>query len=174
MAIRGKQPQPTDLAYIAGMIDGEGTVGIYRKVPKKPTHSVRYHERVAISNSNLEALNYINDFFPGVFAKNIRYSDKHSPMWRLEYHVLRAHPILEAVLPYLIIKRKQAELVLKYRKTIVLTDRTLVGQAWHPRLDEAEGERRKWYYDELKRLNMRGVQPQRLNIVTSQVDEVIV
>lgn len=174
MAIRGKQPLQTDLAYIAGLIDGEGTVGIYRKNPKKPTHSWAFRERVAISNSNLKALEYVNQFFPGTMAKNTRYSEKHSPMWRLEYHVLRAVPILEAVLPYMIIKREQAELVLQYRKTIVLVDRTIVGQAWHPRLPEEEFKRREWYYYELKRLNKTGVQPQRLSEMAPQAGDAIV
>ena len=165
MVTRGKQPAPTDLAYIAAMIDGEGTVGIYRKYPQKPTHKMRYLERVAISNSCTEVLDYIQQFFPGCVAKNKRYSDLHKPMFRLEYHVLRVRPILEACLPYMIIKKKQAEMVLAYRDNIVIDQ-------FH-NLPQKELEKREWYYQELKKLNKTGVQPQRL-IGTTAKAEVIV
>jgi len=162
MATRGKQPKETDLAYIAGIIDGEGTVGIYKKKPKNEYQSPGYRERVAISSSNLEVLNYINKFFPGVIAKNTRYSSKHSPMFRLEYHVLRAIPILEAVSKYMIIKKKQAEKVLAYRKAITPIDPKKSKSFGPQRLSSKEIALRESYYQELKKLNLRGVQPQRL------------
>lgn len=165
MATRSKQPAPTDLAYIAGLIDGEGTVGIYKKNPIKPTHKVAYRERVAISNSNTEVLDYIHQFFPGCIAKNTRYSDKHSPMFRLEYHVLKARPILEACLPYMRIKKKQAEMVLAYRDNIVIDQ-------FH-NLPQEELDKREWYYQELKKLNKTGVQPQRLSGTTAKAEAIV-
>lgn len=171
MTTRGKQPKNIQLAYIAGLIDGEGTIGIYKKNYKSTSKAKpSFRERISISNSNLDVLMWIKEFFPkGSITKNTRYSDNHSPMFRLEYHVLKVIPILRATLPYLRIKKEQAKQVLKYRVNIKVILKTAKGK--DRKLTDEEWNKRNTYYLLLKSLNKTGVQPQRLSEITSSIED---
>lgn len=123
--------EETKLAYIAGLIDGEGTITIARSLypkKKKILNGPMYAERVLIgmnyTKKNYLALNMIKQEFKGVLSieKKI-YNSKNSfkssgP--RIQYKASNkiAINLLNKIFPYLIIKKNQAKLVFKLRRSI--------------------------------------------------------
>jgi hypothetical protein len=110
-----------DLAYIAGLIDGEGYIGI-----KKSTYQIRvvkdmvnpsYHERIQIRMVDEEAIKFIADNFGGFYYKEKPHSRSPKPLYCYQASDLKATNILKQILPFLKVKRKNAEIVLKLRES---------------------------------------------------------
>lgn len=119
------------LAYLAGLLDGEGCFHICDKVIKpRKSRGIRKTKKVwnartnfslmiTICNTNLEVLNWLKDVFGG-FVYIAKKPGK--PGWDIKkaWHMPcgPSRQILEAVLPYLIIKKNQAKLMIEGRKII--------------------------------------------------------
>jgi len=111
----------TDKAYIAGLIDGEGCISI------APKHKPGYYDvRLTISNTSKSLIEWAVTRIGGLFyadhwdysRSNEPSSNRHPETWKLRSSLIftsqKARAILHAVLPYLVIKRPQAELALSY------------------------------------------------------------
>jgi len=102
----------SDAPYLAGFIDGEGTITAnFRMTQSSRKEAVHY--RLMLSNSNLEVLEWIQARWGG----RLEHMGKpRSPKHRLIYYLYWGGPdcipVIQAVYPYLIIKRRQAQLVL--------------------------------------------------------------
>ena len=92
----------TEKAYIAGIIDGEGTIGIHKDSRRS---WVLYQPRVSIANSNRELLEWI---------KTKACVNCHIHRIELDINNYDVKPLLIAVIPYLHIKKKQATLMLEF------------------------------------------------------------
>ena len=103
----------TTLAYLAGVLDSDGTIGV-----KRNTYSVRvvgdsaqptYSERIHIRQVERAAL----EVFAATFGGNIGITDptakRGRPLWNWGQTDRKAATTLVALLPYLRIKRAQAE-----------------------------------------------------------------
>jgi hypothetical protein len=106
--------------YIAGLVDGEGTVSI-EKVNRKDRKYGQYKPIVKISNTCREALDTIAKYVGG-FRYTIKEGrtthNSKKPIYDIQ--LVRCKDVevfLEMILPYLIIKRKHAELVLQFCKS---------------------------------------------------------
>lgn len=97
-----------DAAYLAGIIDGEGSIDIYAS-------SEQMLARVSVGNTYLPLLEEIQKHYGGMLCRNkSNKSNRVKPFYQLEWRGnKRIRPLLEAVLPYLIVKRAQAEFVLQ-------------------------------------------------------------
>jgi hypothetical protein len=140
--------QNTDWAYLAGIIDGEGCVGIeVLHADGKSRLRDYYSSRLCIINTNLEMLQWVQRNFGGTIqTKLTKATNKLCYRWHIFGRNLVA--TLQGVLPYLIIKRKQAETVLEYRSKIVPEN--------NARVSPEEDERRRLLYLECRRLNQIG------------------
>lgn len=104
----------TDIAYMAGIVDGEGCIGIH-KSGKKPNGNPNYFLRVTIG--------ICNEYIPNLFRFNFGgrldfYPSKHmnwSPQWRWTVSHEQAANCLRILLPYLRLKRQEAELGLQFQ-----------------------------------------------------------
>ena len=102
-------------AYLAGIVDGEGTVTLTRH-HKNRTPS----PQVSVSNNDLELLEYIRDI---TNCGQIRAKKKSKPHHHQSWHwqvnsvsdILR---ILEQLYPFLRVKKLQAGLILKHYKEV--------------------------------------------------------
>lgn len=120
-----------ELAYLAGLIDGEGNVSIgdTRKSPRKSrglrkprkeyVGQINYTTQVSICNCNLEVLEWLKAKFGGL----IHIAKKPGkPGWDIKKAwVMPCKPcreILQSILPYLIIKKNQAKLLIEAREII--------------------------------------------------------
>lgn len=104
------------LDYIAGFIDGEGTIGLNKLTPSIASHTRKpflLRPRFQASSTNRESLEEIQRVLGGTIS-NIR-PDKpnHKPsfIWSASYKNFLES--LSAVLPYLRMKHRQAELTLE-------------------------------------------------------------
>lgn len=100
-------------SYLAGVIDGEGYIYItYCKSTKN------YLCGVFIKNTNKKLLEVFSKYFGGniIFHKRAKPNHKDSYDWAC--FGKKAAKLCKYTLPYLTIKRKQAEILLKFSKTL--------------------------------------------------------
>jgi hypothetical protein len=106
--------------YLAGLVDGEGTVSIV-KTNRKDRKNEQYKPLVEITNTCRKALDIVIERV-GSFRCHSKKGRLYRNSRKAIYDILiRKHKdvevFLEMILPYLIIKRKHAELVLGFCKS---------------------------------------------------------
>jgi len=115
------------LAYLAGVIDGEGTIYVSKR---KNRGLDDYWPRVQIVNTNKPMMVYIHNTFGGLFYEKNR--SKHSKKWKTQYEWVTNRTLMDIILPlvipYLICKKPQAELMIKFRDTFQKNTKIRVSQ----------------------------------------------
>lgn len=99
-----------DVAYFAGLFDGDGSVGVYNRSDKSG-----YISSVIITNTKREPLDELTSIFGGYVS--VRKQDYKKYKFLYNWHVYGKDQIrfLMAILPFLRIKRQQVELFLEYK-----------------------------------------------------------
>ena len=133
------------LAYLAGLLDGEGYLGITRQTRQSGAYAgdLVLHARMVIGITCQHILIIRDEYGVGVIYKSK--ARKHNHKDRLDW-TIRVHEIkglLPRLVPYLKIKQLQAELLLKYFDLPRTRDEMYRSQATA-------------IYEELRRLNYRG------------------
>ena len=101
---------PTEWAYLAGLIDGEGTVTIDRV--SKGTNFT-YRPSLVLVSTTPCLVDWLFDRFPcGSRHVNNSRNEAWKPQHRVAYVYRPATHLLLGMLPYLVLKRDQAEIVL--------------------------------------------------------------
>ena len=111
---------PATLGYLAGLIDGEGTIGIKtqfaRGSSKNPSHSIV----VSVVNTDARLMLWLGEVVGGrVYGPR---ADKrntargHKPRWDWTIFGGNAERLLIAIRPYLVIKGEQADLAIGMRR----------------------------------------------------------
>lgn len=107
-----------DLAYAAGIIDGEGC--IYLSVNwVRPNGKIRYRHlspRLEVACASLCLIEWLLRKFGGNFGAGKRPNRKPYYKWSLASN--EAETFLRAVYPYLVIKRDQADVLFRFRSTM--------------------------------------------------------
>jgi len=106
----------TDLAYIAGLFDGEGCIriGKCKKTPRQMT-SYSLHCSLSIANQYLPEL--LRMFFGGgIRRRNLPPPRK--MQWDWQIHGENAISFLKAIYPYMILKKGQADIAFKFQEAI--------------------------------------------------------
>ncbi len=98
------------LAYIAGIIDGEGTIGI------KKTNKRYSTIRVNVGNTNQWLIEFLQMQFGGYTWLNRPENNNWKECWRWEVVARKAYRVLILISPYLQIKRDQAELAIQFQQ----------------------------------------------------------
>jgi hypothetical protein len=110
------------LAYIAGFVDGEGSISIgvnWHKIKWAPFRQRRYHLRVTIAQNTKFILDEIQGFFGGCLKKiKNRNPEKHRQHYNLCIDCLKGEAFLKAIYPWLRIKKKQAEVAIKFQECV--------------------------------------------------------
>ena len=135
----------TELAYIAGFVDGEGCISVYRR-----SNGITYVPSLSISNTNLEVLQYINGLLGGVgyFIEMKSHNPKWKTAWKLRFDSKKCGEVLKPLLPYVRVKHQQMEMAL------ILID-FQSGKNGQQVLESAASAK-KTLYDAIKKLNTRG------------------
>jgi hypothetical protein len=114
--LRLKCPEltPTELAYLAGIIDGEGSVMFWhnRKAGKtKPG--------VTITSTSEALVTWLRERVRFSDAFTVRHSRqaKRLPAWAFVFQGISFVPFYEALLPYLIVKQRQMELLIAFSRS---------------------------------------------------------
>lgn len=103
-----------DWAWVAGFVDGEGSIGIHRAAdPRIGRHS--YRAALQIGNTNRDALVRVAEIMgvTNAITQLAPQTERHATQWHFQVrersHLWRILPQIE---PYLVIKRLQAQLTL--------------------------------------------------------------
>lgn len=102
----------TDLAYAAGIIDGEGCIGLYTNSRKAALPSYQMSVRVRTTDGWLCQWLALS-FGGGTFFDEHIGNRKDQWVWFLTGN--KALPFLELVLPYLRLKKPEAELAIHFQ-----------------------------------------------------------
>lgn len=148
MALRKLVLSDTDAAYIAGIVDGEGWIGIHKLGSRGGTSRRvgQYRMCVEVGNTNEPVIRFLKSRLHGAVTFHPgRGGSKAHWKWRCTSHI--ALLVLDAVLPYLIIKRRQAVLCRRFQRytqspSRIVTDKAVAVQTR--------------IHDEVRALNRRG------------------
>lgn len=109
-------------AYLAGIIDGEGTIFFGFQKPHRPSGQLTGHwcVRVSVVNTDARLIEWLVTRFPhshvGFLKKQ---SDRHRDVYRWTTSNLKAVPVIDAAFPYLVLKQAQATLARRMMETHV-------------------------------------------------------
>lgn len=113
-----KTVSETDAAYVAGLIDGEGCFCITRKKPTGRKHSPSYEAHLVVAMSNASVLAWLKDLLGGWDQFHVRKLPSGKQMYRWQAKSEDSVRIAKLLLPYLKVKRKQAELFIRFREQL--------------------------------------------------------
>ena len=102
--------------YIAGFIDGEGHISLIRRI-KKGRDEINYMPCFMVCNTHKEVLKMIREKIGGRWVESINISSYsgRDKLYRIIISKAEAlNEVLPKIIPYLIIKRENAELVLRF------------------------------------------------------------
>jgi len=105
--------EEAEKAYIAGIVDGEGTVTL-----------MKHHKNetplpfVAIANNNLDLLKWIKSLVGGNICTKKKRLPHHNDSYVLNIRQDRAMRLLNEIKEFLIVKRQQADLITTQYKAV--------------------------------------------------------
>jgi hypothetical protein len=105
---------PLVLAYLAGIVDGEGYIGIKRTM-RKDSVSPIFHERIQVRMIHEPAIKLLADTLGGNYYREKMGQRQGRPLYCWQASDALACDILRALLPYLRIKDGNARAVLELR-----------------------------------------------------------
>lgn len=121
---------PAKLAYIAGLIDGEGCIDIARRDGRldkgRNNRGIRHVLRVHISNTDVRILKWLVDTLGGsIHWVKPNPTKRHRLMGNWACAGRNVELLLQAVAPYIVGKRDQVDIALAFR---AITFRKCLGQ----------------------------------------------
>lgn len=128
---------PVDAAYIAGFLDGEGSIMLYRRRDKAAL-------RVGFANTDRPILEWISQVTACGSITFKRGNEAHKHGYILQMNADAAASLLRQIRPYLHIKAKQADLAIAFQERMQ---------------DPALNSDRVWQYDyqaAMQSMNQRG------------------
>ena len=134
------------LAYLAGIIDGEGTITIFHYKRLN-----RYYLTVEVYNNSKELIDWLINNFGGdsrpihSASRLIQTNWKITYVWRISNN--ETLNFLKAVYPYLLVKKEQCEIAIKFKETFLKRECPI---------SKTTFEFRKSLYERIKPLNQRG------------------
>jgi hypothetical protein len=117
--------KPTDAAYLAGFVDADGYIGIVSVATNK-----NYVSQISVANRSRQ----IVDEFKRLFGGQIRARNVNHPNWQVCYEwkltSRKACYAIKILLPYLRIKKSQANLALEVQE--IKDKHSLAEKRWDP------------------------------------------
>jgi intein/homing endonuclease len=99
------------LAYFAGLFDGEGCINVAEVKPRPGRRSPSFQTVAQVSMTDRRSLDLLLDSFGGSIRRTNKVGARPIWVWRV-YHKA-AKLFLEDILPYLVVKKLQAELLIE-------------------------------------------------------------
>lgn len=162
----------TELIWSAGFMDGEGTITIKRV--RRGNDGKLYHLPYISCGQvnkpdNLEALKKLQKLFGGSITHYIQKPKHRDWIDTITWNVTSklALSCAEKLSPYLVIKNKQAKLLIDFAKLFIRNGL----KTW---LTESERDEREVYFWKMRDLNVKGkIRLQRLSEKTAKADAIV-
>lgn len=105
-----------ELAYAAGLIDGEGCIGVYNTRPKASTKAAHFQSTVRVCMKTPEPILWLWDRWPfqREIAKTKGGPTKPGPYFTWQARNKQAEEFLQQVRPFLVLKGPQADVLLEF------------------------------------------------------------
>jgi hypothetical protein len=105
-----------DRAYLSGLFDGEGSISVEREVRKDRGGQLRFRPVIAVSNTDRSVLDLFKSKVGHGWIYRVNRKGEEAEKWKPLY-IWKAKGgsarfVVELILPYLQIKRPQADLIL--------------------------------------------------------------
>ncbi len=156
------------LAYVAGVIDSEGSISISRTAARGRAVTPKYVARLGVGSCDHKLLAWLLAEFGGSICSHKPSKEGYRPTWNWELTTAPAAEVLRSLLPYMRTKRAQAELLIYFQDT--RGDNRGFGR-WYLKVTPEEAAWREGQHEKMQALNGR---QQRLSEGTSRTDEAIV
>ncbi len=105
------------LSYFAGIIDGEGSIGIEHLKPAYGRKKSYYVCRLCVINTEKDLMILLVHFFGGTYDARKKIEGRKT-CYRWHIFGKNLENALKELLPHLFIKKPQARLLLEYRETV--------------------------------------------------------
>ena len=136
-----------DLAWMAGFVDGEGSIMLVKRRMRHLTKT--WTCRVSVTNTNRNILTVFQKAFGGYITLGKENRERHKDCWTWKVESKMAREFLRAIRPYLRLKTRQADILFRYEKTLS----TRIGRRGHRAKTE---RRRNQLHERIVGLNRRG------------------
>lgn len=150
-----KSYKPTVLAYMAGIVDGEGSlsIGSYAVTSIGTPQFTTY---LSITNTDKNLIDWLVENFGSKshpFTQNQLAENSRRPAWRWQITGDGLLHICEEILPYIVAKRRQVEIMIEMRHTF--KERTYAEGQRGPKVSEELIARRYALIEEIRSLHIR-------------------
>jgi len=152
--MQGNQRQALRIAYCAGIIDGEGSICITKTRPQQARTAPLHAPMIRVGMVEREVMEFLLDTFQcgWIYDEGVR-KDRPTNQFIYRWRITNRDEVIKCIdmiLPYLIVKKKQAILIKEMCKGWVLCQNKKAGTL------ETELQRREHYYNKCKELNSVG------------------
>ena len=150
-----KSYKPTILAYLAGIVDGEGSISI-GSYSMSSIGTPQFTTYLCICNTNKDMIDWLVDNFGTKcipYTNNQLSKNSRLPVWRWQITGDKLLHICELILPYIVAKRRQVEIMIEMRKTF--KERTYIKGQRGPKISEELIARRQSLIKEIRSLHIR-------------------
>ena len=156
-AYERKEYTVSQIAYLSGIIDGEGSIYIGNFSCNKKTKVPYYQTNIQVTNTDKPLIDWLIQTFGGLTSKrtakqHTSNSRKQAYMWTASGD--RVTHLCELILPYLIVKTKQCEIMIKMRATFTPNHCKVGKQGIQPHSVELM-QLRQSLMDEIRSLHIR-------------------
>lgn len=140
-------------AYIAGIVDGEGCIAIDKRTDRDYKHGYSFMATLRVGNTYKRLIDYLNKV-TGLGSINFSKKEdiKYKDYWSWRLHTQQASQLIKVILPYLIVKKKQAKIILKFNQLKKIN----YGQHGRDGIPDFLWNKQKFFYLKVKKLNQRG------------------
>ena len=129
-------PSEVEKAYAAGFFDGEGHICIsYTSGNPKSLKSKypRYSMKVQVGQASRGPVEWLQRIFGGTAVKKKMYKSSYNdryiyPRWDWTLSTNQAADFLRQIIPYLTLKKEEAEIALSFQNSMMITGRAKLPQ----------------------------------------------
>ena len=168
-----KRDKKSRIAYAAGIIDGEGYIGIKVYKPSKSNGNINYLylPRIVIKMNSGEIMDFFHGMFGGTVNLVPQRDSGYFPGFAWELTGTRATKVLKQILPFLRTKKKQAEVLIRLQSRIEVGIKKKTGNKKGNPLSANEVAIRKDMHEEVKHLNKYAITIPCAGLTTEQAEK---
>lgn len=165
-----KMDKKSKIAYAAGIIDGEGYIGIKVYKPNKNNGTINYTylPRIVIKMNSGQIMDFFRSMFGGAVNLTPQKDSGYFPGFVWELTGSSATKVLKQLLPFLRTKKKQAEAAIRLQSRIDVGIKKRIGNKHGNPLSANEVAIRKKIHEEVKHLNKYAISIPKSGLTTEQ------